>query len=209
MQFLAHRGLWRTPEERNTPAAIEGALSRGFGVETDLRDMADGLAIAHDPTDAKDFSVERFLESYRRLGPGLPLALNIKADGLRPMLKPLLTRYDVNNYFCFDMSVPETLAYSREGFRFFSRQSEYEPVPALYSQAHGVWMDQFDGDWVTPKAIRGHLEAGKQVALVSPELHRRPHLAAWRGLRDAGLGEVPELMLCTDFPEAAKEFFHG
>jgi len=57
--------------------------------------------------------------------------------------------------------------------------------------------------------IREHLEAGKEVALVSPELHGRPHGAFWQRLRDAGLSRQDALMLCTDFPGAAREFFHG
>jgi hypothetical protein len=70
-------------------------------------------------------------------------------------------------------------------------------------------MDMFHGEWISPARIREHLQAGKQVALVSPELHGRPHLAFWTRLRDARLHAERDLMLCTDLPLAAREFFHA
>ena len=209
LHFLAHRGQWSQPAEKNLPAALRLALRSGFGIETDVRDLAGQLVVSHDPADTGALSAAEFFTSYREFGSTEPLALNVKADGLRSLLKPLLAGHAITNYFCFDMSVPETLAYRREGLRYFTRESEYEPAPALYADAAGVWMDMFHGDWITPADVRRHLAAGKQVALVSPELHGRPHLAFWARLREAGLHREPDLMLCTDFPVAARDFFHA
>jgi len=207
MNFLAHRGLWKEPAERNTPESLSSAIVSGFGLETDIRDAAGQLVIAHNPSRG---TVQRLLEffcQYREQRLGEPLALNIKADGLSALLKPLLQEHGIENYFCFDMSIPETLVYRHQGLRFFTRESEYEPTPTLYADAAGVWMDMFHGDWIAPVRIREHLAAGKQVALVSPELHGRPHLAFWARLLEAGLRDEPDLMLCTDFPVAARDFF--
>ncbi|HTB63400.1 MAG TPA: hypothetical protein VK737_07400 [Opitutales bacterium] len=208
MQFLAHRGFWEQPEEKNSPAALRRALAGGYGVETDFRDFDRRLVIAHDPAGAEAQAAAEFFALYAELKCTAPLALNIKADGLRTMLKTLLQTHGIKNYFCFDMSAPEMLCYAREGLRFFTRESEIEPAPALYAEAAGVWVDIFRGEWVQPHDVEKHLTAGKQVALVSPELHKRPHLEFWIRLRDAGLGRRDGVMLCTDHPRAAEEFFH-
>ncbi len=207
MFILAHRGLWHEPDERNQPEALRLALVQGFGLETDVRDAAGELVIAHDPPTRPAQQLAEVFALHHALAGHTPLAINIKSDGLRHQLKLLLDEHAVKNYFCFDMSVPEMLAYRREGLCCFTRQSEYEPHPPLYENADGVWMDMFESDWIMPEHVVRHLAAGKQVALVSPELHQRPHEDFWTRLRDAGLTGRPGLMLCTDFPESAREFF--
>ena len=207
VQFLAHRGLWYKPHERNQAEALRLALSQGFGLETDVRDAAGQLVISHDPPIASEPLFSELLALYRTLESTAPFAINVKADGLRTGLKWLLEQNQLKNYFCFDMSVPETLAYRREGIRYFTRESEYEPHSALYDDAAGVWMDMFHNDWITREHIVRHLDAGKQVAIVSPELHRRAHESFWERLRQDGLARYPGVMLCTDFPESARGFF--
>ena len=208
MRILSHRGLWTRPEEKNTAVAFERSFAGGFGTETDLRDHCGRLVVSHDPADERALGALDFLRVYKASGGSLPLALNIKADGLRGLLRPLLEQFQVSDYFCFDMSVPETFAYQREGLRFFTRESEFERSPSLYESAAGVWMDQLTAEWITPADIERHLGAGKQVALVSPDLHSRPHLPFWQTLRGAGMGRAESLMLCTDHPDAAQQFFH-
>lgn len=189
--------------------ALERALRSGYGVETDVRDAAGVLVIAHDPPVGLVPRATELLSLARTHGTHLPLALNLKADGLRSRLLELLKDQPGQNYFCFDMSAPETLACHRDGLRFFTRESEIESAPVLYRQSAGVWMDMFESDWIQPSDLLRHLESGKEVALVSPELHNRPHLAFWQRLRDAGLASEQRLMLCTDFPAAADSFFHA
>ena len=208
LSILAHRGLWVQPSEKNTAAALRLALTEGFGVETDLRDAAQEIVIAHDPAGPTAQKLKDFFAEYVNIKSRAPLALNIKADGLRQMLKSLLQQHDIQNYFCFDMSAPETLCYQRDGLRFFTRESEMETAPVMYTAAAGVWLDMFLSDWVTPEVIQKHLQAGKQVALVSPELHRRPHLPFWKTIKDGGCANHPSLLLCTDHPAAARQFFH-
>jgi glycerophosphoryl diester phosphodiesterase len=208
LSILAHRGFWQSPKEKNSPEALCRALSAGYGVETDLRDFNRELVIAHDLAEPGAQTVDGFFACYAKSKSTAPLALNIKADGLRRPLKTGLQKHSINNYFCFDMSVPETLNYMREGLRFFTRESEIETAPVLYDAAAGVWLDMFKSDWVTPAVIERHLLAGKQVALVSPELHQRPHLPFWNSVRMANLGNNPSVLLCTDYPKEAWEFFH-
>jgi hypothetical protein len=140
-----------------------------------------------------------------------PLAINIKADGLQTMLAEALSAYDIRNYFVFDMSVPDALGYLKADLRTFTRQSEYEREPAFLDRATGVWLDAFHSPWADAGVIRAHLAASRPVALVSPELHRRAYLEDWARWRDldqrAGGGNL--LMICTDFPDEAEQFFHG
>ena len=209
MQILSHRGFWTQPAEKNSFAALERSLLRGFGLETDFRDLDGELVVSHDPPRAGAMRAAEFFALYRRVNnPDLPLALNIKADGLQALLKLLLDEAGIDNYFVFDMSVPDTLQWARAGMPYFVRHSEYEPEPVCYEGAAGVWLDEFKGHWIGAGLIDHHLSAGKRVCIVSPELHGRRHQPVWEDYRSFGaLLENPGLMLCTDLPEEARKFF--
>lgn len=209
MQIIGHRGYWLSKAEMNTPAAFRRAFENGFGVETDLRDYCGNLVISHDIAAAGALLLTEFFELYRENGVGLPLALNIKADGLQIPLKEMLENYRVKRYFVFDMSLPDMLGYRDRGLQFYTRQSEYETSPVLYEEAAGVWVDCFERDWISEGLITAHLHQQKPVCLVSPELHRREHLSFWeRLLKMQSLINDDRLMLCTDYPEKARLFFH-
>jgi len=215
--ILSHRGYWKQPDEKNTEAAFVRSFQKGFGIETDVRDAGGRLVISHDPPapSADLFSFDAFCALYKRHGnDALPLALNVKADGLQTLLQTALNEHGITNYFVFDMAVPDGLAYLRTGLPVFTRRSEYEREAALYDQATGVWMDCFhEPDWRTVDSIHIALADGKQVCLVSPDLHRRPHRPFWEMLaaaglhRNAGGGSEAGLLLCTDYPEEAASFF--
>jgi hypothetical protein len=207
MWILSHRGSWKAPPEQNTLAAFERSFRCGFGVETDLRDAAGRLVVSHDPPSEAAPSFAPVLRAHRELAPGVPLALNIKADGLQPLLSELLRRYRVPEYFAFDMAVPDMRGYVAAGLRVFTRHSELEPSPACYGQAAGIWLDAFESDWFDEGVIVGHQRRGKRVCLVSPELHGRDHRPLWDRLRSMPRVSHRDLMLCTDHPEAAREFF--
>jgi len=157
---------------------------------------------------APALSFETVLESHCSTDPSLMLALNIKADGLQAPLKALLERFGLNaSYFLFDMSIPDALASLRHGLRIFTRQSEEERECVLYDRCHGVWMDGFYSDWIDESAIANHLRAKKQVCIVSPELHHRDHRTLWQRLAASAAIAGPDVMLCTDLPEQAREVF--
>jgi glycerophosphoryl diester phosphodiesterase len=209
MKIISHRGYWKTPSEKNTLAAFERSFGLGFGTETDFREIDGSLVIAHDIPRPSALLAEACFDCLARYNPQLPLAVNIKADGLQVLLKEALLRHRITNYFLFDMSVPDAMDSLTAGLRVFTRQSDVEPVPAFYEQAAGVWMDAFyDDDWLTPGAIATHLDAGKQVCLVSPELHGRPHRGFWERLRASPVIAEDRLLLCTDVPEEALVYFN-
>ncbi len=214
MIVLSHRGFWENPMQKNTKESFKRSFERGFGIETDIRDYQGNLVISHDMADKDSMLFEDFCSLYTHyrliLKCDLPLALNIKSDGLQKPLKVLLDKYAITNYFVFDMSIPDTLLYCQENIKIFSRQSEYELSPALYDECIGVWLDEFKGHWINQQAIKQHLENGKKVCIVSPELHKRDYIQEWQEYKEivSYLKCKDTMMLCTDYPQKAKEFFN-
>jgi hypothetical protein len=209
MIILSHRGYWKNENEKNIPISFERSFSLSFGTETDIRDYKGELVIAHDMADENSISVEKFFEIYNKYDKTLPLALNIKADGLQAKLKVLLKEYNITNYFVFDMSIPDGLQYLKQDMKSFTRESEYEIVPSFYDEAYGVWLDEFKGHWIDNKTIKKHINNNKQICIVSPDLHKREYKKEWQHYKDIEkeLG-IDNLMICTDYPEEAKEFFN-
>lgn len=211
MKILAHRGFWKYPSEKNTLVAFQRAFDSGFGVETDIRDLNGNLVISHDLPflDNKNMiGIDDFFRLYKRCGTDLPLALNIKADGLQEELLRIINMYDVNNYFVFDMSIPDTIGYLNNGFNVFTRQSEYELSPVFGEKVQGFWLDEFQNHWITSNIILKHLENKKRVCIVSPELHKREYELEWRNYKAIDIAfDNDEILLCTDFPDLAKIYF--
>ena len=58
-------------------------------------------------------SLDEFLDFYNSFDSNLPLALNIKSDGLTMYIKKSLEKYQIKNYFLFDMSVPDLMEYQK------------------------------------------------------------------------------------------------
>ncbi len=203
MIILSHRGFWRTPEEKNQPIAFERTVTEGFGTETDVRDLDGALVVSHDPATAGARAWSDVLDLFDRTG--LPLAVNVKADGLSTALAEQFAGRDID-WFAFDMSGPETFRYAAAGLPFMTRHSDIEGAPILYQAATGVWLDSFGPIWFDQTVIEGHLDAGKRLCIVSPELHGRDPHTLWPMLRRLSR-EDDRLMLCTDLPDQARVYF--
>lgn len=209
MIVLSHRGYWKDSNEKNQIVSFERSFSLGFGTETDIRDYKDELVIAHDIANERNISVNEMFEIYNKYDNTLPLALNIKADGLQIKLKELLGKYNILNYFVFDMSVPDGLQYLKQNLKAFTRESEYETIPSFYNESCGIWLDEFKGHWITKETIEKHIKNGKQICIVSPDLHKREYKKEWQHYKDIEKElSINNLMICTDHPETAKEFFN-
>ncbi len=207
MFILSHRGYWKAPEERNSGQAFRRAFALGLGVETDVRDRLGDLVISHDPPTGGEMGLRDLLELHAEYGHVGPLALNIKADGLRGPLESTLADFPKVNAFVFDMSVPDALDYLGWSVPVFTRQSEMERECPFYERASGVWLDAFFGDWYEISCIVEHLQFGKQVCLVSPELHGRDPQPLWDRLAASDALRDSDLMICTDRPEEAEAVF--
>jgi hypothetical protein len=207
MLIISHRGFWKSQEEKNSIASFERSFRLGFGVETDIRDRNGEIVISHDPSDGQSLLADKFFSLYARQGKELTLALNIKADGLQMKLASALSACKVKDYFAFDMSIPDMIGYIEYNIDVFTRQSEVEITPVLYEKCKGVWIDCLNSNWIDESTIRSHLRNGKKVCLVSPELHRRPHKEEWERLRKMTTAASSDVILCTDYPEQAREYF--
>jgi glycerophosphoryl diester phosphodiesterase len=200
LQIISHRGYWKNPSEKNARVALERSVSVGYGTETDVRDYGGQLVVAHDPPMGGEIPWREVVELFENKA--LPLAVNVKADGLADMLKASFAGKQID-WFAFDMSGPETLRYAKAGLPFFTRHSDIETSPILYERADGVWLDSFEAPWIDNATIQQHLKAGKRVCIVSPELHGRDHLELWARLSDFD----DRALLCTDMPEVARKHF--
>jgi glycerophosphoryl diester phosphodiesterase len=208
VEILCHRGLWTAANEQNTLAAFAGAWEHGFGIETDLRDRAGSVVIAHDPPCGAEPTLAELLAAHRDHGFGTTLALNVKADGLATAVADQLALSGTVGAFVFDMSVPDQRAWLGQSVPTYTRWSDVERVPVLLAEAAGVWLDAFaDDGWWQPERIRAHLEAGRTVAIVSPELHRRDAAPVWARIAAAGLHRECRVALCTDRPFEARRYF--
>ena len=203
MQVMSHRGYWKLPEEKNTIAAFKRSFELGFGTETDVRDLDGELVISHDPPRRGAMPLRAFFDALG--GCNLPLAINIKSDGLASALKAMINECGISNYFVFDMSVPDMRSYRDLGIPYLTRISEVEPTPTYSEDAAGVWLDAFNQTWYDETLLERLLNSHQILCVVSPELHRRPHLDTWNLLRH--FRHRQNLMLCTDLPEEAQIFF--
>jgi hypothetical protein len=212
MEILSHRGYWKIDSEKNKLIAFQRSFSCGFGVETDIRDLNGVLVISHDIpklNDTEILSVDSFFKLYKSFGKDFPLALNIKSDGLQEKLLKLIIKYEITNYFVFDMSIPDTIGYLNKGYKVFTRQSEYEQTPAFVDIVEGIWLDEFISNWVKICTIKNHIENNRKVCIVSPELHKRNYLSEWANYREMFKTiSSNKIMICTDLPEKAKQFFN-
>ena len=118
-------------------------------------------------------------------------------------IKRLLEKYKVSNYFTFDMSIPEMVYQHKTGLKFFTGQSDIIPEPIMFDKAEGIWLDSFNSDWFGEKEIKNILNQDKEVCIVSPDLHKREYKKVWNIYRN-----INGIMLCTDYPMEAKEFFN-
>jgi len=202
IQIISHRGYWKEKSERNQAIAFHRSFDLGMGTETDVRDVCGKLCISHDMPTGQELSLDDLLDIMG--GRNLPLAINIKADGLAETIKARFEAYGHTNWFVFDMSVPDMRQYLHLGIPTYTRLSEVETQAAWLEEAHGIWLDSFHGEWFSNTQIRALLDTGKRVCIVSPELHGRSPHTLWRQLL-ALQEEAPQLMqglaICTDTPE--------
>lgn len=207
MKILSHRGFWESPEEKNTQIAFSRSFELGFGTETDVRDYMGELVISHDIPNGGEMTLLSFLELASTFNSKTPLtlALNIKADGLAKKVSEITLQFPSLDIFVFDMSVPDTRDYFKVGIPVFARMSEVERESVWLDYSTGIWLDAFDSEWYSSNFIVELLSYGRRVCLVSPELHGRQHMPLWQSIAD--LNDHSEVMICTDFPMHAQDYF--
>jgi glycerophosphoryl diester phosphodiesterase len=217
MDILAHRANVAGPDHatENSPSAFRAALSRGWGLEIDVRHTAGNrLYISHDARDdartgTESLGADECFAAIRQ-HPRATIAVNVKELGREAELLSELSRHGViGQCFLFDMELIE--AQRGETARVFrgldgavslaARVSDRnEPIEGALAdtQAGVVWLDEFDGPWCSERDIRRLKSAGKAVYAVSPDLHGRTLEQAQRRWIDFFNWNVDGI--CTDYP---------
>lgn len=210
IELISHRGFWTTEIKQNSEKAFINSLQRGYGIETDIRDYEGELVIAHDIPKGRDkqFYIDDFFSLYKKYGNNQTLALNIKSDGLSLSLKEKLLKYEIDNYFVFDMSVPDMVHYQKQNLIFFTRHSDIEHSPCMLQESSGVWLDEFFSNWISEEVLKKYHKDNKRLCIVSPELHGRDFQNEWVKYRHISQ-KNPQIkfIICTDYPDRAREFF--
>ena len=112
-----------------------------------------------------------------------------------------------------------------KNMKYFLRQSEYELYPEklgqLYIKSSGIWVDQFEWEQKifvhNLKSVKKHLENGKKVCWVSPELHpwgreNNFYISLWNEFKNyvhKDMLSSQRLLICTDYPHLAQEVFNN
>lgn len=208
MKILSHRGYWKSVFEKNTTTAFNRSFSLEIGTETDVRDLNLNLVISHDLPTKNQLGFEKFLQMaslYSNDLLPLTLALNIKSDGLAIPIRRTIEAYRNLDCFVFDMSVPDMRSYFKAGIPVFTRMSEVEREPAWLDMSAGVWLDGFTSEWYGVNIVEELISLKKRVCIVSPELHGRPYLELWQKIKNLSVEQ--QILLCTDHPEEALDFF--
>ena len=206
MKVIAHRGYWKTTDQKNSLLAINAGMEDFDGVETDIRDLKQEIVISHDMPSSNALTLEEVFSVHAQSGK--TLALNIKADGLSDELIRLITKYNVRNYFTFDMSIPEMVVYKKKGIKFYTSLSDVSETPILLDGASGIWLDSFKSTWYDEDYLFNLKDYEVPICVVSEELHGRDYINQWKQLSNFENKYNVSLSLCTDFPKVAKEFFN-
>lgn len=216
MIILAHRGLLEGPDpvRENTPQAVARAIGLGFGIETDIRrDEDGGLYISHDRTRVSTgMEASRHAALWREAL--APVALNYKESGWDEELVEFLRDHALlERVRLFDMELVEDVPGSTAGrlagicpgIALASRASDRgEPLAeALERPGGAVWMDEFDGPWITEADVAEVRSRGRQAWMVLPDLHGAPREAALE--RAATFASWGADALCTDWALAVRE----
>lgn len=212
-QVFAHRGLWKeTGLEANSREAIVNAIRNSFSLETDIRDSDRRIVVSHEPAHSTStfLTLDFLLDELQARGNSQQMmALNVKADVLTLIEGEVLDKVKdlQNQLYFFDMSIPETLRYSRASMPFAIRASEYESITDIGdtvwpSKPSAVWVDGFHDDWFLENSAASILKLADNflLTIVSPELHGRDstRFEAWF---KKYAPENKNLSVCTDYPE--------
>jgi glycerophosphoryl diester phosphodiesterase len=222
LEILAHRANLSGPDPKteNSLESIGAALAQGFGLETDLRrDFTGRFYIAHDPQPWRpETALPAFTKLFQKYAQQT-IAMNVKELGYEEQLIALYHEGALGPrsfYFDFELLEPATPGHAQriirslpggESVRLASRLSDRnEPVAqTLAIPGEIVWADEFDSLWLTAEDVRAIRAAGRQVYVISPELHgfsEKDRLARWADFKNWGVDG-----LCTDYALSAREYF--
>ena len=168
------------------------------GVEIDLRDSNKGLILNHDPFSSGE-SLENFISNYNHK----TLILNIKSERIEYDALKVLDKYKIDDYFFLDSSFPMLIELSNNGItNIAARISEYESIESISlvsNRVSWIWLDSFNGFYLTKNDATQIKKLNLKTCLVSPELQgRQEEIESYSSqLKSIGL-DVDAI--CTKFP---------
>lgn len=171
------------------------------GVELDLRAFGDRIVVHHDAfSDAVDF--EDWLKCYKHSF----VVLNIKEEGIENIVRELVSKYHVHDYFMLDLSFPAMIRMIRTGEkRVAIRVSHYESVDCALSLAgkiDWVWLDLFHDHFPIDRSQYHLLQKARyKICLVSPELHGRNRQSITTVQNYLVMNQLTMDAVCTKHPE--------
>ena len=183
----------------------------GFSLGHKSEKLSVRLGASHLETDGINIqpSTGADIDGYRNTG------INLKAGYKHSdQLNLSLTSRKTSGMNEFD-GFPE--AQSSNFSRFHNR------ISADYNSADGLWShvfsladsdfenDNFKDEKLDEVALKTFLKLGKNVVLVSPELHKRNYLEYWNQLKsflNNNTTYKAKVGLCTDYPLDARSFFN-
>ncbi len=203
MKILTHRGMWDDQIEQNSLASFSRSISKGFGIEMDLRDSKSKIVISHDIPEKETLTLEEALDIFAETKE--TIAINIKSDGILDEVSNTFKQFECD-WFLFDMSIPETYQCFKKTIPYLVRFSEYETKNDLFDSSAGIWLDSFIKNWFDETFFENYLNK-KRIYVVSSELHGRDKSDLWQMLKKYHNSD--NLYLCTDFPLEADKFFNS
>ncbi|CAN2170896.1 hypothetical protein MCEMRE212_00052 [Candidatus Nanopelagicaceae bacterium] len=199
--IYAHRGVWASRNQQNSIESIESARVHGFGLETDFRSRNKKLVISHDPLLDHNTLTENLFDFS-----GIPVALNIKEDGLSDLYEEFFGRNPHPYSFLFDGSIPEMIKIREKGLPHALRLSEYERQTPWETKF--LWIDGFHSDWwKNSEEIEDYMHR-KTLVFVSPELHGREFKNTWDYFKKLKSTHENIFGVCTDHPAELRDFLN-
>ena len=147
-------------------------INSQFGTEIDIRDCTKTkkLILSHDPYDEGDF-FEEYIKNYKNN----TLVLNIKSERIEPECIEILKKYNIEDYFFLDSTVPMIYLLNNKynNTNIACRFSELEPIDFFLNisdKIKYVWVDCFNIFPLDFEKYNIIKNKNKKICIVSPEL---------------------------------------
>jgi hypothetical protein len=168
-----------------------------LGVEVDLRYDGDDIILHHDPY-SKGQLFEDYLKHYKHRF----IVLNVKSEGIEKKILQILNKFNIQDYFFLDLSLPYLIKYMNSGeTKIAVRFSEHEPMEFVLkfkNKVEWVWVDCFTKFPLDHDAYN-KLSPFFKFCLVSPELQGHP--TDWVTKFKAKTSTMKIDAVCTKKPE--------
>ena len=195
----------------NTLLELDGVNER-YGVEIDVRYHENDLILHHDPFKhhlSNPCTLDEFLSVFEKKG---LLIINIKTEGIEEQCINLLRKYNIQNWFFLDLSMPYFIKYSNRAKNnptpYFSKKnlavrfSDFEPIEYALSfegKADWVWVDTFKEFPLSNEVYKKIKAAKMKICIVSPELQN--HNEQMQQKINSEISHFEIDAICTKFPE--------